>query len=284
MVADCEPAATVTAPTTCATAGLVLVTVTGVVVAAGAGSSRTITLPWFASGWTRRPSDGADSTFTPTARAVTGAMTPASNGGPTTTVTSEVTPPAWSVNVAVPASPVVTGITASRLPGGMTTDAVTVATAGFDEVMVTGVSRPAGAGSSGNATDCAPFGATIIRPIVRTGVRVASAGSARTVTDFETGALTDATAHATPRVEVAVIVVAPTCAPLTMTVTSVWPAGMTTDVPTGDAIAGSTAASCTGRSAVSGAGRIRRSGAVPPTGTPSRRGLARSDAATGTTI
>src|SRR3954470_10143066 len=100
---------------------------------------------------------------------------------------------------------------------------------------------------------------------------------------FDTGWLTDATAHAVPRLDVAVIVVAPIAAPLTVTVVSVCPAGMIAVAAAGAAIDGSIAASWTRTSVASGAGRTSRSFADPPSGTPSRRGTARRLADTDTT-
>src|SRR5439155_251095 len=56
-VAVCEPADTTTAPTTVATAGSVLVTVTGVSTAAGVGSSGTVSVRWPLVGVMSCPSD-----------------------------------------------------------------------------------------------------------------------------------------------------------------------------------------------------------------------------------
>src|SRR5204862_735 len=103
-VAVCEPAGTTTAPTTVATAGSLLVTVTGVSTVAGAGSSGTVSVRWPLVGVMTCPSDCGLSTVTSTGGAMIGGTLPA-GGGPTITVSPSTSVPARSVSSAVPAVP-----------------------------------------------------------------------------------------------------------------------------------------------------------------------------------
>src|SRR5262245_12174357 len=105
------------------------------------------------------------------------------------------------------------------------------------------------------------------RPSDRAVVTAASGGGAPIVSVFGTLVLTDAIAHALPRLDVATIVVAPAASPAMSTAVSVCPAAITADAP-GDAIDPSIAAICTLRSLASGAGRNSRTLADPPSGTP----------------
>ena len=99
-----------------------------------------------------------------------------------------------------------------------------------------------------------------------------------------TTGLTDAIAQAVPRADVAAIVVAPVDTPVTGTRTSVWPAASTTGAEDTVAIAGVDDGQLDREIR-----RQRRRGAraaatpVPPSGTPSRRGCARSPVSTVTT-
>src|SRR5207247_650170 len=147
-VAVCEPARTTTAPSTVATAGSLLVTVTGVSAVAGVGSSGTVNVCWPLVGVMSCPSDCGLSTVTSTGGAMIGGTLPA-GGGPTITVSPRTSVPARSVSNAVPAVPVVTVSVAVSEPAGTTTLPSTVATAGSLLVTVTGVSTVAGVGSSG---------------------------------------------------------------------------------------------------------------------------------------
>src|SRR5438093_13236820 len=82
-VAVCEPARTTTAPSTVATAGSVLVTVTGVSTVAGVGSSGTVSVCWPLAGAISRPSERGRWAASPTAGATSSGERRA-GGGPTT--------------------------------------------------------------------------------------------------------------------------------------------------------------------------------------------------------
>src|SRR2546422_94674 len=84
-VAVSEPAGTTTVPSTVATAGSLLVTVTGVSTVAGVGSSGTVTVCWPLVGEMSCPSDCGLSTVTSTGGAMIGGTLPA-GGVPTITV------------------------------------------------------------------------------------------------------------------------------------------------------------------------------------------------------
>src|SRR5207247_917091 len=155
-VAVCEPARTTTAPSTVATAGSLLVTVTGVSAVAGVGSSGTVNVCWPLVGVMSCPSDCGLSTVPSPRAAALGGTLPA-GGGPTITVSPRTSVPARSVSNAVPAVPVVTVSVAVSEPAGTTTLPSTVATAGSLLVTVTGVSTVAGVGSSGTVTVCWPL-------------------------------------------------------------------------------------------------------------------------------
>src|SRR3989442_6331129 len=75
-VAVCEPAGTTTAPTTVATAGSLLVTVTGVSTVAGVGSSGTVSVCWPLVGVMSCPNDRGRSTTTPAGGATIGGTVP----------------------------------------------------------------------------------------------------------------------------------------------------------------------------------------------------------------
>src|SRR5439155_1168720 len=92
-VAVCEPADTTTAPTTVATAGSVLVTVTGVSTVAGVGSSGTVRVCRPLVGVMSCPSDCGLSTVTSTGGAMIGGTLPA-GGVPTITVSPRTSVPA----------------------------------------------------------------------------------------------------------------------------------------------------------------------------------------------
>src|SRR5205807_1003322 len=128
-VAVCEPARTTTAPSTVATAGSLLVTVTGVSTVAGVGSSGTVSVCRSLVGVITSPSDCGLSTVTSTGGAMIGGTLPA-GGGPTITVSPRSSVPARSVSNAVPAVPVVTVSVAVSEPARTTTVPSTVATAG----------------------------------------------------------------------------------------------------------------------------------------------------------
>src|SRR5437773_720462 len=167
-VAVCEPARTTTAPSTVATAGSLLVTVTGVSAVAGVGSSGTVNVCWPLVGVMSCPSDCGLSTVTSTGAAMIGGTLPA-GGGPTITVSPRTSVPARSVSNALPAVPVPTRSAAVPEPAGTTTLPSTVATAGSLLVTVTGVSTVAGVGSSGTVTVCWPLVRASSRPMDRGG-------------------------------------------------------------------------------------------------------------------
>src|SRR5206468_3362609 len=96
-VAVCEPARTTTAPSTVATAGSVLVTVTGLSSVAGVGSSGTVNIRSLHVALPSCPADGAGSTATPAGGAMIGGTLPA-GGGPTITVSPRTSVPARSVS------------------------------------------------------------------------------------------------------------------------------------------------------------------------------------------
>src|SRR5439155_1466362 len=154
-VAVCEPARTTTAPSTVATAGSLLVTVTGVSAFAGVGSSGTVNVCWPLVGVMSSPSDCRRSTVTSTAAARIAATLPAA-GCPTTTATQLYSLPVHDALPIFPAVPVVIVSVAVREPARTTTAPSTVATAGSVLVTVTGVSIVAGAGNSGTVSVCWP--------------------------------------------------------------------------------------------------------------------------------
>src|SRR5436190_106994 len=155
-VAVCEPARTTTAPSTVATAGSLLVTVTGVSAVAGVGSSGTSSEERRVGNEMSCPSASGLSTDTSTGAATIGGTLPA-GGGPTITVSPRTSVPASRVSIAVPAVPVVIVSVAVFEPAGTTTVPSTVATAGSLLVTVTGVSTVAGVGSSGTVSVCWPL-------------------------------------------------------------------------------------------------------------------------------
>src|SRR5205809_403100 len=167
-VAVCEPGRTTTVPSTVATAGSVLVTVTGMSTVAGVGSSGTVRICWPLVGVMSCPSDCGFSTVTSTGGATIGGTLPA-GGGPTITVSPRTSVPARSISNAVPAVPVVIVSVAVSEPAGTTTLPSTVATAGSLLVTVTGVSTVAGVGSSGTVTVCWPLVRASSRPMDRGG-------------------------------------------------------------------------------------------------------------------
>src|SRR5213083_1709659 len=167
-VATCPPAGITTAPTTLATAGSLLRTVTGVSIVAGVGNSGTVSVCWPLPGTISCPAEGAGSTTTPAGGAMIGGTLPA-GGVPTITVSPRTSAPARSVSSAVPAVPVVTVSVAVSEPAGTTTVPSTVATAGSLLVTVTGVSTVAGVGSSGTVTVCWPLVRASSRPMDRGG-------------------------------------------------------------------------------------------------------------------
>ena len=220
-VAVCEPAGTTTVPSTVATAGSVLVTVTGVSTVAGVGSSGTVRICWPLVGVMSCPSDCGFSTVTSTGGATIGGTLPA-GGGPTITVSPRTSVPARRVSSAVPAVPVVIVNVAVSEPAGTTTAPSTVATAGSVLVTVTGVSIVAGAGNSGTVSVCWPLAGASSRPRERGGWATSPTAGASTLTVCcETGSLTETIAPARPRLEVAMTVVFPTAAPVIATRCSV---------------------------------------------------------------
>src|SRR5205809_426574 len=220
-VAVCEPARTTTAPSTVATAGSLLVTVTGVSTVAGVGSSGTVSVCWPLVGVMSCPSDWGLSTVTSTGSATIGGTVPA-GGGPTITVSPRTSVPARSVSNAVPAVPVVTVSVAASEPARTTTAPSTVATAGSLLVTVTGVSIVAGVGNSGTVSVCWPLAGASSRPRERGSWATSPTAGASTLTVCcETGSLTETIAPARPRLEVAMTVVFPTAAPVIATRCSV---------------------------------------------------------------
>src|SRR5439155_655259 len=220
-VAVCEPARTTTAPTTVATAGSVLVTVTGVSTVAGVGRSGTVSVCRPLVGVMISPSDRGLSTVTSTGDATIGGTLPA-GGVPTITVSPRTSVPACSVSSAVPPAPPAPRSAAVCEPAGTTTAPTTVATAGSLLVTVTGVSTAAGVGSSGTVSVCRPLVGAKSRPRERGDWATSPTAGASTLTVCcETGSLTETIAPARPRLEVAMTVVFPTAAPVIATRCSV---------------------------------------------------------------
>src|SRR5439155_61106 len=162
-VAVCEPARTTTAPSTVATAGSLLVTVTGVSAVAGVGSSGTVNVCWPLVGVISCPSDWGLTTVTSTGAAMIGGTLPA-GGGPTITVSPRTSVPARSVSNAFPSVPVPTVRVASPARPSSALAPSTVATAGSLLVTVTGVSIVAGVGNSGTVSVCWPLAGASSRP------------------------------------------------------------------------------------------------------------------------
>src|SRR2546425_793426 len=152
-VATCEPAATITLPAIVATAGSLLVTVTGVLWLAGASSSGIVSEDWPVPGAMSCPAEAGVSTTRPTGAARIGGVLPG-GGVPTTTVSPRTSVPARSVISALPGAPVAIVIVAVREPAGMTTDPTTLATAGSVLVVCTAVSWFAGVVSNGTVRLC----------------------------------------------------------------------------------------------------------------------------------
>src|SRR5439155_1663524 len=205
-VAVCEPADTTTAPTTVATAGSVLVTVTGVSTVAGVGSSGTVRVCRPLVGVMSCPSDCGLSTVTSTGGAMIGGTLPA-GGVPTITVSPRTSVPARRVSSAVPVVPVVIVSVAVCEPARTPNAPTTVATAGSLLVTVTGVSTAAGVGSSGTVSVWRPLVGAKSRPRERGGWATSPTAEASTLTVCcETGSLTETIAPAMPRLEVAMTV------------------------------------------------------------------------------
>ena len=137
-VATCEPAATITLPAIVATAGSLLVTVTGVFCAAGVGRTGTVRVCCPPSGTISIPAEGADGTTIPAGGATIGGTLPA-GGVPTITVSSRTVAPTRNVRNATPFAPVATISGATCDPDGTTTGPTTLATAGSLLVTLTGV-------------------------------------------------------------------------------------------------------------------------------------------------
>src|SRR5437773_682487 len=220
-VAVCEPARTTTAPSTVATAGSLLVTVTGVSAVAGVGSSGTVNVCWPLVGVMSCPSDWGLSTVTSTGAAMIGGTLPA-GGGPSITVCPRTSVPHRSPSHPVPALPVVIVSVAACEPARTTTAPSTVATAGSLLVTVTGVSIVAGVGNSGTVSVCWPLAGASSRPRERGSWATSpTAGDSTLTVCCQTGSLTETIAPARPRLEAAMTVVLPTAAPVIATRCSV---------------------------------------------------------------
>src|SRR5206468_2430303 len=124
-VATCEPAATITLPAIVATAGSLLVTVTGVFCATGAGNTGTVSVCCSLPGTISIPAEGADGTMIPTGGATIAGTLPA-GGVPTITVSSRTVEPARNVRNATPCDPVATMSAATCDPAGTTTGPTTL--------------------------------------------------------------------------------------------------------------------------------------------------------------
>src|SRR5262245_26210042 len=198
---------------------LLLETTTGVATVAGSLTSTSVTVACAACGVTMRPTDGAGTTKTPTGAATIAPSVPG-GGAPTTTVICRTSLPARNVSVAVPATPVMIVTALPRSPIATLTGASTRATAGLLLVIVTFVTTVAGAFNNCTVIVRWPPGATMTRPTSGGASTCAPAIGLAIETVFETSGLTDATTAASPRAEVAVIVVFPNVVPPIGTVTS----------------------------------------------------------------
>src|SRR3954462_1317785 len=136
-VASCDPAAMVTGPTTRATFGLLLLTVTSVAVAAGFARMATLNTDCPPGAANKRPPDGGGTSTIPTGAASVGGAA-SSAGLPTTIVNWMMSLPTWNVRVAVPGAPVTMAIVAVFAPCAITIGPETDATAGLLLVTVTG--------------------------------------------------------------------------------------------------------------------------------------------------
>src|SRR5437879_3624144 len=218
-VATCEPAATITLPAIVATAGSLLVTVTGVFCAAGVGSTGTVRVCCPPSGTISIPAEGADCTTIPAGGATIGGTRPA-GGAPTITVSSRTVAPTRNVRNATPFTPVATISGATCDPAGTTTGPTTLATAGSLLVTVTGVLWLAGASSSGivsedwpvpGAMSCpAEAGVSTTRPTgaARIGGVLPGVGVPTTTVRPRTSVPARSVISAVPRAPVAIVSVA----------------------------------------------------------------------------
>src|SRR3954468_4280742 len=123
------PAATTTGPSTTATFGSLLLTVTVVGATAGADSTVAFTVGCPPAALNTFPSCRCASTTTPTGLAITGGMVPGA-GVPTPIVSSRVSFPARNVSVADPSTPATMVTLAKVAPAAITTGSTTVATLG----------------------------------------------------------------------------------------------------------------------------------------------------------
>ena len=187
------------------------------------------------------------------------------------------------VSTAMPADPVTIGTLAVRLPAAIDAAPDTVATLAFELDTNTGGSAETGAEVSVSVTGCCRPVPSNTRPNDLPVVTAVSTAFASTASVFVVGALTEAITQVRPRLDVAVIVVAPAFTPEMATDVSVCPAGIVAIALTGAAIAGSTAANCTARSLVSGFEMKSRSVADPASGTPRMCVLTLNPIVTGTT-